>query len=213
MGSIDTSLRLICRRLDEYFQNIDRRVSEPWVSLSNIVGPTGDSFKDAENKIVMFLANIGRDTTISTFNRSVPTGGDSYAAVTPPVYVVLHVLFYANFYDGNYREGLWAISNTISFFQQNPYFTQDNLPGLPREIDKLAFDLVHLDPTDTERIMTLAAVNYLPSAYYRIRLIPFRSDTMVAEVPAARGVEAPGSPSPPIVHEDGRAAAETEEVL
>jgi hypothetical protein len=191
MGAIQTTLELIRQKLNEFFSNADPR-EEDWVILSNVVDQEGRPYEPAKDKLVMFLANIQHETTISTYNRTTPVKGDQYAVVAPPLYIDLFVLFFANFYDKNYREGLGMISRTISFFQRNPWFTHDNLPGLDPVIDKLTLEMTNLDMTSLNYLMGLAGTKYLPSAFYKVRMIPFSSEAMQGEVPAARGVQAPG---------------------
>src|SRR5436853_173538 len=116
----------------------------------------------------MFLANIQHETAISTYNSTVPAkSGGGYVVVTPPLYIDLFVLFYANFLNNNYREGLGIISRTISFFQQNPWFTHANLPDLDPIIDKLTLEMTNLDVTDLNYLMGLMGTKYLPSVYYK----------------------------------------------
>jgi hypothetical protein len=192
MGAIDTTLELIRQKLNEFFSNTDPR-EEDWVILSNVVDHEGQNYEPAKDKVVMFLANIQHETTISTYNRTVPVKGDQYVIVAPPLYIDLFVVFFANFYDKNYREGLAMISRTISFFQQYPWFTHDNLPGLDPVIDKLTLEMTNLDVTGINYLMGLMGTKYLPSVFYKLRMIPFSSEAMQGEVPAARGVQAPGA--------------------
>jgi hypothetical protein len=140
----------------------------------------------------MLLANIKHETIISTYSPTVPVKGNQYGLITPPLYIDLFVLFFANFNDKNYPEGLGVISRTISFFQQNPWFTRENLPGLDPEIDKLTFEMVNLEMTDLNYLMGMIGAKYLPSVYYKVRVIPFRSDAMRAQVPPVHGVESEG---------------------
>lgn len=188
---IQTTLELIRQKLNEFFRNADPK-EDDWVILSNVVNSEGQPYEHAKDKVVMFLANIQHETTISTYNRTTPVNGDQYALVAPPLYIDLFVLFFANFYDKNYAEGLGMISRTISFFQQNPWFTHDNLPGLDPIIDKLTFEMTNLDMTGLNYLMGLMGTKYLPSAFYKIRMIPFDSQAMQGQVPAAQGVQAPG---------------------
>jgi hypothetical protein len=189
MDLIQTTLEQIRQKLSEFIGNaIDG--DEQWVILSNIVDHENRLYDKAKNKVVMFLANIQHETTVSTYKRAVPTG-DQYAVVTPPLYIDLFVLFFANFYDKNYPEGLGMISQTISFFQQNPWFTHDNVPGLDPVIDKLTFEMTNLELADLSYLISMTGTKYLPSVYYKVRLLPFQGGAMQAEVPAAKGVEAP----------------------
>lgn len=191
MSAIQTTLELVRQKLNEFFRNTDTK-EEDWVILSNIVDHEGQLYEPAKDKVVMFLANIQYETVISTFNRTTPIKGDQYAVVAPPLYIDLFVLFMANFYNKNYADGLGMISRTISFFQQNPWFTHDNLPGLDSVIDKLSFEMTNLEVTDLNYLMGLMGAKYLPTAFYKVRMIPFASDAIQGQVPAAQGVQSPG---------------------
>ena len=191
MNLIQGTLELIRGKLNEFFRDASGGKGE-WVILSNIVEHDGSLYSEAKDKIVMFLANIQHETTVSTYKPSVPISGDRYAVVTPPIYIDLFLLFFANFYDRNYREGLGMISRTIMFFQQNPYFNHQNLPELDPVIDKLTFEMTNLDLTELNYLMGLAGTKYLPSVYYKVRMIPFYSGAMQAEAPAVQGLQSPG---------------------
>ena len=193
--AIQTTLELIRRKLNEFFQNADPR-EEDWVILSNIVDHEGHPYEPARDKIVMFLTNIQHETTISTYNRSVPVKGDQFAIVAPPLYLNLYVLFFANFYDKNYADGLGMISRTISFFQQNHWFSRSSLPGLDPTIDKLTLDITNLNTTDLNYLIGLTGTRYLPSIHYKIRMIPFESSAMLGQVPVAKGVQSPTGVTP-----------------
>ena len=195
MDKLKTTLELIRDALNAFLQNIHRR-DDAWVVLSNLIDHDGHANDAARNAVVMFLANIQNETTVSTYRPTRATGGDDYVRVSPPLYVNLYVLLYANFLDANYHQGLALISRTISFFQQNPTFTHANLPKLDPSIDKLSFEMVSLDITDLNYLMALIGSKYLPSVYYKVRLIPFASDAIQAEVPPARGVNAPEGSAP-----------------
>ncbi len=144
MDAIGNVLELIRRQLNTYFQNMDRRTDD-WVILSNVVDNAGELNATAENKVVMSLASIAHETVISTYTAAVKTKTSSYAAVTPPLYIDLYIVFYANFVNRNYLQGLKMISRTISFFQQNPAFTRDTLPALDPGIDRIVLEFTNLD--------------------------------------------------------------------
>lgn len=194
MNLIQDTLELIRQRLDTYFQAADP-APQDWVLVANIVDQEGRAFEDARNKIVIFLANIQHDTTISTRRAAAPLSADRFAVVPPPIYINLFLLFYANFSESNYPQGLGMISRTIQFFQASPFFDHQNLPGLPAPIDKLAFEFVNLDAMGLNYLMGLAGAKYLPSVYYKVRMFPFQSETIQAQVSAAHGYMAPQEPS------------------
>ncbi len=188
MSTILTTLELIRQKLNEFFKAADPR-NEDWVILSNIVDQEGHPYEQAKDKVVMFLANIKHETIISTYNPTVPVSNNQYAIITPPLYIDLFVLFFANFSEKNYTEGLGVISQTLSFFQQNPWFTQENLPGLDPEIDKLTFEMVNLEMTDLNYLMGMIGAKYLPSVFYKVRVIPFRGAAIQGLSPAVKGLQ------------------------
>jgi hypothetical protein len=191
LSEIRGTLEQIERRLNEFLSSATPREGD-WVVLSDLVDPHGSPVPETQDKIVMFLAGIQRETAVSTYNPNVPVAGDRYAIVAPPLYIDLFILFYANFSGKNYPEGLAAISRTIGFFQQNPWFTHENLPGLDPRIDKLTFEMTNLDAVDLSYLMGLTGTKYLPTVYYKVRMIPFDSAAIQAEAPAAKGLQAPG---------------------
>ncbi|HZE68847.1 MAG TPA: DUF4255 domain-containing protein [Pyrinomonadaceae bacterium] len=212
MGAIQTTLELIRQKLDEFFRNANP-IEGDWVILSNIVDHEGHPYEAAKDKLVMFLANIQYETAISTYNRTTPVKGDQYAIIAPPLYIDLYVVFLANFYNKTYPEGLGVISRTISFFQQNPWFTHDNLPGLDAVIDKLTFEMTNLEVTGLNYLMGLMGAKYLPSAFYKVRMIPFAGEAIQGQVPAAQGIQSPGEiDDKPIKHATPLAAATAAEI-
>lgn len=194
MSDIRATLEAVRQRLNEFLQAAEPR-AEDWVVLSNLVDPEGKSYDGARNRLVMFLANVQKETTISTATGTVPAGDSQYAMVAPPLYVVLYVLFFANFYDATYAEGLKILSLALSFFQQNPAFTPATLPGLPEGVDRLTFEMSNLDPMDLSFVMGNAGVKYLPSAFYKVRLLPFQAGAVWRQEPAVQGLQNPGQPS------------------
>jgi hypothetical protein len=185
MTLLQSTLELLRDRLDAAFQIADPR-SEEWVALTNPVDPDGRVSESARNKLVMALVGLQSDKTIGTFPGPVPASGDQYAIVSAPLNVNAFVLFVANFSESNYPTGLGMLSRTIGFFQQNPVFTHDRLPGLAREIDRIALDFVSLDLTQTNHLMGMLGLKYLPSALYRLRMLPFASGAIAGLVPAAK---------------------------
>jgi len=172
MSDIQSTLELIRGRLNDSFQAAAPRIDD-WVILSNIVDHDGRAFANAQDKVVMFLANIQHEDIVSEHRREAPDGSQVGAVIAPPIYVDLYLLFYANFAERNYREGLGVISRTIAFFQRNPVFTHETLPALDPAIDKLRFELENLDLAALSRLMGMLGARYLPSVLYKVSVIPF----------------------------------------
>ena len=189
-NTIQDTLNLICQRLNAYFQAADGSPDE-WVILSDIVDQSGHRIEQARNKIVIFLANIQHDTTISTWTPEYPLKGDRFAVLQPPLYFNLFVLFFANFSGPHYPQGLGMISRIIQFFQENPFFDHQNLPDLPAPIDKISFEITNLDAVGLNYLMGLAGTKYLPSVYYKLRTFPFQSGAIHQQDRAVRGLRIP----------------------
>jgi|CXWL01.1.fsa_nt_gi hypothetical protein len=209
MGEIRKTLELVRKRLSEYVTNATRR-SEDWVLLTNPTDAEGRPYEWTTNRVVMVLANMMRENLISTYQPAVPIAGDRYAVVPAPLYIDLYVLFWANFTEKNYPEGLEMIGYTITFFQQNPVFNHETLPGLDPGIDKLTFEFTNLDLTEFNYLLGLFGAKYLPAAYYKVRLIPFVSDAIQRETGAVQGVHAPGDVEDPPFVSGGSARSEAE---
>jgi hypothetical protein len=172
--------------LNEYFRAAVL-ASEDWVVLSNVVEQDGTPVELATNKVVMLIANVQHDTTVGTWNPAAPLNSTTFGLVPPPLYLNLYLLFYANFSGKNYPQGIDMISLVLQYFQANPCFNHDNLPGLPPQVEKLAFEISNLDPMGLNYLMSSIGTKYLPSAYYRVRMIPLSSTTLYQQVPAAAG--------------------------
>jgi hypothetical protein len=169
---IQSTLEMIRRELNDKLMAEDPR-REDAVILSNIVDLNGAPLANAQDKVVMCLANIQHEQGVSAWLSDPAVVSDRAGVVPPPLYIDLYVLFYANFSGQNYPGGLGMISRTIAFFQQNPVFTHDNLPGLDPKIDKLRFEFTGLDLASLDCLLRIMGANYLPSAYYRVSMIPF----------------------------------------
>jgi Pvc16 N-terminal domain len=185
MTLLQSTLEQLRDRLDAAFQVADPR-SEEWVALTNPVDLDGRIVESARNKIVMMLVGLQSDRTMRTLPSPTPGAGDRLAIAAPPLNVNAFVLFVANFSQNNYPAGLGMLSRTISFFQQNPVFTLDNLPGLAPQIDKISLDFVNLSLSETNDLMGMLGLRYMPCALYSLRTLPFVSDAVASSVPSAR---------------------------
>ena len=191
MTLLQSTLELLRDRLDAAFQATDPR-TEAWVALTNPVDLDGRISESARNKIVMALVGLQSDKMSGAVPGPSPVAGDQFAIMTAPLHINAFVLFVANFSESNYPTGLGMLSRTIGFFQRNPVFTHDRLPGLAPEIDKLTMDFVSLDLSQTNHLMAMLGVKYLPSALYKLRMLPFMSDAVIGFVPIARKTRTPG---------------------
>jgi len=191
MDAIRSSLEAICNAANVYLNNINAR-PDPWITLTSLVDHNGALNPDARDKVVMCIYNVTRETTINTYQTTVSsnqTGTTSTAlsVVAPPLYIDLHIMFMANFTEKNYSDGLTALSRVIGYFQQTPFFNPDNTTGLDANIDKLTLEFENLSPVDVNYVMGMLGTRYLPSAFYKLRMIPFVATAMQSRAYAVSG--------------------------
>lgn len=178
---IRNALEAICSLANTYLENLDRR-GDSWISLTSLVDHNGSLNQGARDKIIMCVYNITRETTISTYKSTVSNTNtkspDSLAVISPPLYIDIHLMFMANFTEKNYTDGLSALSRLIGYFQQTPFYDQSNAPGLATGLEKLTLEFENLSPVDVNYVMSMLGTRYLPSAFYKLRMIPFVSSAM-----------------------------------
>jgi hypothetical protein len=187
---IKPSLELIRRRLNSFLATGDP-TADNWVVLANLVDHEGRPFGGAENKLVMFVGNVEYDSTIGTPGRTMQRSGAAYTAVTAPRYINVWVVFWANFMNERYPDGLDMLSRTISFFQQYPVFTHDSDPQLDAGVARLSMEMMNLDLTQLNYLTSMTGAKYLPMVCYRMRMLPFTSEAVQAVVPVVRATGTP----------------------
>lgn len=182
---INAAISHLANQLNQFLKR-SFGLAEDIVTVSNIVEPDGSVAPNVNNKLVMMLANIERDTV--PFRQSTHNGnGESRSAISaPPIYLNLYVMVAANFSGNNYPEALKLISNTISFFQRQPVFDQHSTPDLDQRIEKLVLELENLKIQDLNNVWGLLSGKYLPSVLYKVRMVTFDAMDIVGQAPTLR---------------------------
>ncbi|WP_417910181.1 DUF4255 domain-containing protein [Candidatus Electronema sp. PJ] len=184
---IDTAVAAITDRLNQYLRN-EFDLSEDVVVVSNLLEQNGTVVSHIENKVVVFLVNIEKETAAQRHDaRSL--GDARHPARYPPLYLNLYLMFAACFGGKNYPEALKFISNTIAFFQRNPLFDHQNTPELDARVDRLIVDMENIPLKDLNSLWSVLSGKYLPSALYKVRLLTFTGQDIKAAVPAVRDTE------------------------
>jgi len=146
-------------------------LNEDVVVVSNILEQDGTIASHVNNKIVLSLVNIEKES-VALGQQSVAGSSALRAVVTnPPIHFNLYLMFASYFSGGNYQEGLKFISATIGYFQGQSVFDQHNSPGLDRNINKLVLDIYNLDITDLSNLWGVLSGKYLPSVLYKMRMV------------------------------------------
>lgn len=162
-------------------------LNEDVVVLSNIMEQDGTLAPNINNKLVVFLVNVEKETASSrpsnlgSFDRS--------ASSYPPVFLNLYVMVAGNFGCSNYAEALKFLSNTISFFQRQPVFDHQVTPELDKRIDKLALDIENLNIQDLSSLWGILSGKYQPSILYKVRMVSFDAGDIRSQLSPIKGYQ------------------------
>jgi hypothetical protein len=162
-------------------------LNEDVVVLSNILEQDGTLAPNINNKLVVFLVNVEKETASS---RPGNLGGFERSASTyPPVYLNLYVMVAGSFGCSNYAEALKFLSNTVSFFQRQPVFDHQVTPELDKRIDKLALDIENLNIQDLSSLWGILSGKYQPSILYKVRMVAFDAGDIRSQLSPIKGYQ------------------------
>jgi hypothetical protein len=166
---IDLALGALTSQLNQALRR-SFGVAEDVAVLANILEPDGQVATLADNRIVVSLVNIERDT-VAQRGSGGGSGLTRMARTPAPVNLNLSVMFAACFASGNYAEALKFISGTVGFFQSRPVFDRQNTPELDPRIDRLALDIANLSVAELSNLWSILSGRYVPSILYRVRMV------------------------------------------
>jgi hypothetical protein len=179
---IDAAISHIAGELNQYLKR-SFDLTEDLVVISNILEQDGSVGSHVNNKIVVSLVNIEKDSLPHRQKAAVHLSASRIPSNSPPVFFNLYLLFASCFVGSNYREGLKFISNTIGFFQTQPVFDRQNTPGLDRGIDRLILDIENLSMHDLSGLWGMLSGRYLPSIMYKVRMVTYDAAVVSSQIP------------------------------
>ncbi len=182
---LNSAMIHIVKHLNQYFK-ILYDSSEDIVVLSNIVEQDGSQNPYSDNKMVVSLVNVEKESAAGRSFANSNGGGGMNTQSRPPVNLNLYIMFSANFTGKNYEEALKFLSNTIMFFQKNPVFTRQTTPDLPDTIEKLTLAIENLNVKDLSSLWSVISGKYVPSILYKMAMITIDADDIQSRVPALR---------------------------
>lgn len=167
---IYNALLCLTEEINEYF-NAKLKINEDKVILSGIINQDGTIAAPGENKILLTLVNIERETIGK--NNAVREAAKTSAKAAPAVNINLHVLFSAYFASNNYPEALRFLSFIIGYLQSKTVFTKSNTPKMAENIEKLIFEMENLSIERQNNVWSTLGAKYMPSVYYKVRMLVF----------------------------------------
>lgn len=182
---INSAIGHLALQLNQFFKK-SYDLTEDIVAISNLLEQDGTVAGGVNNKLVMFLTNIQKDTVPFRQPLGAAETVDGRAVVVaPPLYLNLYVMIAANFGGANYTEALKFISNAIAFFHRHPVFDRRNAPDLDKRIEKLILEIENLSIQDLSNLWGVLSGKYLPSILYKVRMVVIDRDDIVGQLPLA----------------------------
>jgi len=175
---IDRAIGQIAAQLNEYLR-ATLASSEDVVVLSNLLGPDGAPAPNVNNRVVLFLTSIEKDTVPVRIPQNAADGLETGR----PLFLNLYLMVAANFTGNNYPEALKYLSHTIAFFNGRPVLHHANSPDLDDRIEKLVLDIENTSPQAMSNIWGVLGGRYLPSVLYRVRMVAVGGEDIRERVP------------------------------
>jgi hypothetical protein len=181
---IQAAIQHLATQLNAHLKRTNN-LTEDIVVVSSLVEADGSPSAHANNKLLLLLTNIEKDTTPKrASSRSLSFDGRALQSAQP-LYLNLYILLAANYSGPNYAEALKFISRAIGFFQIHSSFDRQGSPDLDRRIERLVLDIENLSIQDLSNLWGLFGGKYLPSVYYRVRMISVGPDSIIGQLPIA----------------------------
>jgi hypothetical protein len=182
---IDKTLSFVLGELNG-FLGTNFPSNEPHAVLSGLANQDGSAPLGVENKIILSLTNVERETAVSPGPVTRPDPGAALR-VSPPLSLNIFILVSSNF--GSYVESLRFLSSSIGFLQAKPVFTPQNSAGFPRGLERLSIEMVNLNMSDLQNLWATMGGKYLPSVFYKLRMITIQDGWITERIPVIAGSE------------------------
>ncbi len=184
---IDIALSFVLNELNTYLST-SFGGGEKHAVLASIAPPPAGAVAQTDNKVVLSLVNLERETSVGSTG-FVATGGGGYTKTNPSLYLNLYVLVAANF-PNNYDNALKMLSASMGFFQARQMFDAQNSPRFPQDMSQLTMEIVSLGMADSGTLWTMLGNNYLPSVLYKLRMITVQNAWVIAPIPEVSSASA-----------------------
>src|ERR1700744_913345 len=138
--------------------------TEDKIVLSGLVNPDGSMAVQGENKVLLTLVNLEKETAVK--KPVLPNKAND-------VNLNLYVLFSAYFGSANYPEALRFLSFVVGYLQQKNVFPRVNTPRLDKGIYKLVAEMETLTSERLNNLWGTLGAKYIPSVLYKIRMLTY----------------------------------------
>ena len=176
---IQEALSCLVDEINSFFKS-KLKITEDKVVLSGLLNADGSIAIREENKIVVTLVNVEKET--ASQNGVVPH-------TSPPLNINLYVLFSAYFAAANYHEALRFLSFIMGYLQQKNVFNRSNTPQLDGAIEKLVFEMENLTTEKMNNVWAALGAKYMPSVMYKMRMLTIDGSIIREFRPEISGIQ------------------------
>lgn len=170
---IHSALQFVVDIMNQYFQN-KMGLDGSYVVLDKLVNPDGSAIASNNNKLILSLVNLERETAQPFYNRTQQPALQAQPNINPDVRLNLDLLIASNF--ESYRETLTFLNQAISFFQSNNVLDSSVSANFPADLSKLEFEMERISYQQMHSLWTSMGVKYLPSVMYKMRMLTIQGN-------------------------------------
>jgi hypothetical protein len=180
---IHQSLQFTNKLLGQFLKN-RFGLNEDKTVLNYLIEPSGTLPKENQNKVVLSLINIEKETNQPFYIRNQKLENGSYSNFNPTEKYNIDLLISSNFDD--YNESLKFLDAIIVFFQINNYLDASSSSSLPNGLNRLEFEYEKISYHQMHSLWTAMAAKYQPSIIYKMKLIKVQAHETIEIIPAVK---------------------------
>ncbi len=180
---ISKALQFTCDILGQFLKN-RLGLDENKVILNNLIENNGSLPQENNNKVIISLINVEKETSRAFNTRYQKTNSDNFADINLSERYNLDILISANF--ENYSETLKFLDEVLLFFQANSILDSASCSAMPDGIPKLEFEIEKVTYHQMQSLWTAMGAKYQPSLIYKMRLITIQANEADRFIPVIR---------------------------
>jgi hypothetical protein len=178
---ISKALQFTCDVMGQFLKH-RLGLDENKVLLNNLIEGNGSLPQENQNKIIVSLINIEKETARPFYNRNQKLPDNNFSDTNLSERYNLDILISSNF--ENYNETLKFLDEVLLFFQINNSFDSSSYSNLPDGIPKLEFEIEKITYHQMQSLWTAMGAKYQPSVIYKMRLINVQANEADRFIPA-----------------------------
>lgn len=182
---INKALQFTNDVLDQFLKN-KFGLDDSKVVLNNLIDSNGTLPPINQNKVVISLINIEKETAKPYYERNQRTGAGNFSEINPAERYNLNILISSNFDD--YSETLRFLNAVILFFQVNVVLDAASFSSIPAGLSRLDFEIEKITYHQMHNLWTAMGAKYQPSVIYKMRLVTIQGDETTGFTPAISNI-------------------------